>query len=88
MDANKITQIVASLVEKIKEAKGYDYHNAKWGEHYVKSCKHADEIEAHACGESPEKLIGSKSSQMKATKKKNIRENHFNLLQSRIGKRR
>ncbi len=59
MDANKITQIVASFVEKIKEAKGYDYHNAKWGEHYVKSCKHANEIEVHACGEFPEKLIGS-----------------------------
>lgn len=59
MEQNKLNQVISTLVEKIKAAPHNDYEKAKWGELYKKSTEHAEEIEVHAYGEFPEKLIGS-----------------------------
>ena len=59
MEQNKLKQVISTLVEKLKAAPHNDYEKAKWGELYKKSTEHADEIEVHAYGEFPEKLIGS-----------------------------
>lgn len=55
----EIANIVRTISEKLKVAKGNDHEEADWGELYKKSCQHADEVEVHACGDFPTKLIGA-----------------------------
>jgi len=59
MDTNQITNLLSELSDKLKNAPKNDYRNAQWGELYKKSCEHYSEIEVHACGVFPERLIGS-----------------------------
>lgn len=51
-------QILNDITSKYKSASA---KNAKpnWGKLYSKACNHAEEIEVHACGEFPTKLIGA-----------------------------
>lgn len=59
MEENKVIEILKEVSSKLKNAKKNDYENADWGGVYKKAKEHYEEIEVHACGDFPQKLIGS-----------------------------
>ena len=63
LNTNKISEIVGILAGKLskgkKDASGcVEYEKIDWGELYKEAVEHAEEVEVHACGDFPVKLIG------------------------------
>ena len=59
LNETQLQEILTELSAKIKVAKSNEIRKADWGKLYEASCIHAEEIEVHACGHFPQKLIGS-----------------------------
>lgn len=63
LDEQKILSIVSTVSEKIKNGKknkdgDCEYESIDWGKLYKEATEKADEVEVHACGDFPVKLIG------------------------------
>ena len=59
LDKKQLTEILNEIHAKYKSASSTKHGKVNWGELYEDACEHAEEIEVHACGDFPTKLIGA-----------------------------
>jgi len=59
LNEKQLSEILSEVSAKYKAASSNKHGKPNWGELHKEACEHAQEIEVHACGEFPDKLIGA-----------------------------